>query len=489
MKTKKILISLLTAVLILTSNVGILQAAEFQSDSKEDLSNKMEYYEMKELELPDLNDDEYEANHIERPYHGKAFTITKDIGISTFSDEQNSSENTDPNNAYIVENDMIVQGTVSTESEARWYAFILDERSKVTIFAQMVDSIDADLYVFSLNQETSTLDLIGGSATEGAGLQEYVYGVLDPGVYFFSIQSYEGIGDFAFAFYQNANVEGEPNETPETASTTALGATISGVIDNPYDIDYYKLELTTAVGFQYSFSTSANYEMRILSNNGKMLSLPSTGMYKLFPGTYYFKVFSKDMSYSPTQEYTISTTKLGDMVSDSRAKVLGICEKANIFYETDLGTVHYVNGHTIDPSYSYINEISNSAGYQSYNITIDKSKVSSVVLSGVYEPDIVYYISSTRPAMNVGSKFVLSLTFTGDNLYKIHNYCTGAYSMNNFSEDFNYVNVLIDPATGKLVDILSFNYYYDFAPVGSNKILFTRPGWGLDLYEVKEGNS
>lgn len=87
--------------------------------------------------------------------------------------------------------------------------------------------------------------------------------------------------------------------------------------------------------------------------------------------------------------------------------------------------------------------------------------------------------------MAVSSRYVLSLTFTGNRLYRIHNFCTGAYSMNNFSQDFDAVNVLIDPATGKLVDILEFNYYYDFAPVGSNKILFTRPGWGLDFYKTK----
>ena len=47
--------------------------------------------------------------------------------------------------------------------------------------------------------------------------------------------------------------------------------------------------------------------------------------------------------------------------------------------------------------------------------------------------------------------------------------------MNNLWQDLNFVTVLIDPDTGKLIDIVEYNYYYDFAPVGSNSITFTRP--------------
>lgn len=47
--------------------------------------------------------------------------------------------------------------------------------------------------------------------------------------------------------------------------------------------------------------------------------------------------------------------------------------------------------------------------------------------------------------------------------------------MNTFKEDFNIARVLIDPETGKLIDIVEFNYYYDFAPVGTNYITLTRP--------------
>ena len=48
-----------------------------------------------------------------------------------------------------------------------------------------------------------------------------------------------------------------------------------------------------------------------------------------------------------------------------------------------------------------------------------------------------------------------------------------AYKENNLWQDFKAVTVIIDPSTGKLIDIESFNYYYDYA-VGSNSLTFTR---------------
>ena len=56
---------------------------------------------------------------------------------------------------------------------------------------------------------------------------------------------------------------------------------------------------------------------------------------------------------------------------------------------------------------------------------------------------------------------------------------------NNLWQDFKAVTVIIDPSTGKLIDIESFNYYYDYA-VGSNSLTFTRRYPSMTLY--KYGN-
>ena len=52
-------------------------------------------------------------------------------------------------------------------------------------------------------------------------------------------------------------------------------------------------------------------------------------------------------------------------------------------------------------------------------------------------------------------------------------------------QDFKAVTVIIDPSTGKLIDIENFNYYYDYA-VGSNSLTFTRRYPSMTLY--KYGN-
>ena len=58
---------------------------------------------------------------------------------------------------------------------------------------------------------------------------------------------------------------------------------------------------------------------------------------------------------------------------------------------------------------------------------------------------------------------------------------------NTYLDDIDYVTVLIDPDTGKLIDIVEFNYFYDFAPVGSNSITWARVyKWDNQAYrEVK----
>lgn len=48
------------------------------------------------------------------------------------------------------------------------------KKGKISIFLQMVSNLDADLYMFVLNQDTATLELIGGSAITGLGTQEFI---------------------------------------------------------------------------------------------------------------------------------------------------------------------------------------------------------------------------------------------------------------------------------------------------------------------------
>lgn len=84
----------------------------------------------------------------------------------------------------------------------------------------------------------------------------------------------------------------------------------------------------------------------------------------------------------------------------------------------------------------------------------------------------------------VGNDYVVPSAIQ-QNFYSVHCRCTGAYKENNLWQDFKAVTVIIDPSTGKLIDIENFNYYYDYA-VGSNSLTFTRRYPSMTLY--KYGN-
>lgn len=107
----------------------------------------------------------------------------------------------------------------------RWYGFVLNKSSKVTILLQMVETLDADIYMFSLNQETYELELYGGSANEGLGVTEYYNSVMSAGTYYFAVSGYEGTGAFAFAYYQSsADVANEVNDSVATATENQVAA-------------------------------------------------------------------------------------------------------------------------------------------------------------------------------------------------------------------------------------------------------------------------
>lgn len=305
---------------------------------------------------------------------------------------------------------------------------------------------------------------------------------MSAGTYYFAVSGYEGTGVYAFAYYQSSeDVTIEVNDSVTTATTVSLDSSATGVIDNPNDVDYYKFTVLQPTIIKYSISSADGYSLLFAGKSGSNSAIyivnSSTGLYQVMPGTYYFAVVSEQGTYSATNTYTANFVKVGSMSGDSAVTLIGISENAGMVYETnDTGSVNYVNGNPVDISYSYVQKLSNSAGSQSYNISIDANAGACALLSDVYKPAAVYYHSSTRPAMQVSSRPALKLTFYDDSdFYRIHCVCSGAYAMNNFWQDFNFVTVLIDPDTGKLIDIVEFNYYYDFAPVGSNSITYTRP--------------
>lgn len=436
-------------------------------------SGSMGYVDINECEelIPESLESK-EFNRMGRSHTGfqtQIENIPSESDIAAYADY----DNTDPNYAYIVENDVVMQGTIQAEEEARWYAFILDEKSKATILLQMVESLDADIYLFQLNG--TQLDLIGGSAISGGGIQEYCTQVLESGTYFFAVSGYSGTGNFAFAYYQSSlDASYEINDTKEMATSVDTTAAVRGVIDHPYDMDYYKITVDTSMIFSYSFGSSNGYVFGYAGSEGGYTptAIDANTLY-LSSGTYYFAVYSPDDLYSANSSYTINFRKIANMASTYAAPIVGIHKEAGIVYQTNsTGSAYYVNGNEIDINYRWQLEASNSAGMQSYDVKLrGGNDITAILSTDNYGPRAVWYHSSTRPNYGVSGRPALSLTFTGPRgFYYVHCRCTGAYAMNNLWEDFSAVNVIIDPETGKMIDIYEFNYFYDYAE-GSNSIL------------------
>ncbi len=470
-KKRSVLSGMLLAIMVCSFfNASITTNA---STLPEDNSNALELIEITNEEIvPETIQEEYKANIIERTYNGENYTVTE--GISAYSASDDSTSNTNPSYAYVVTNDTVTQGAIETDHEMRWYAFTLSEKSKVTILLQMVDTLDADLYLFAYNEETYELELIGGSAVEGAGTTEYFNSVMETGIYFFAVSGYEGTGAFAFAYYQSStDVQNEINDTTSEATEITFNSDIVGVIDNPNDRDFYKFTVTKPTVVQYSIISSNGYSLLYAGGTyyGVYLISADNNTYKFMPGTYYFAAMSENGAYSASSTYTVNFRKVGEMSSDSSITLVGVCEPARIVYETNSSrTVNYINGNPIDISYSCYETYAFAEGFQSYDISIDANAGARVSFSQAYAPAAVYYNYSTRPAMNVSGRPALMLTYISEKpFYKIHCSTTGAFSENNFWDDLGVVTVLIDPETGKLIDITEFNYFYDFA-VGSNRI-------------------
>lgn len=417
-----------------------------------------------------------ESNKMEHTYSGEISEVTE--AVIEKKSMRDVAENTDPNYAYLVENDYLIQGNLTTVNEMRWYAFQISEKSKITILLQMAESVDADLYLFKL--DGSTLNLVGGSSTEGAGGVEYATQVIEAGIYYFAIASYNGTGNYIFGFYQSSlDADNELNDSQDTATNIDFGTEITGVIDNLNDQDYYKLVLPKRTFFKFSYTVPNGYTFGYLgSNNNKTIyNLSGTDIYDAAAGTYYFRVRSNGDDYSATNSYTIKFDKIGNVADDASANFYAYNEKAGIVLQSNSdASRYYINGNRININYSYYDDCSNSAGTQVYDISIQQRDDVKPILKGPLpndslNPKVAWYHGSSKPAMKINSKYVLEMWFTSteDDFYFINCFCTGAYERNHLWVNLAAVDVIIDPDTGKIVDIADFNYFYGYA-VGDNKM-------------------
>ncbi|MFA9377088.1 MAG: hypothetical protein ACERKZ_10095 [Lachnotalea sp.] len=242
--------------------------------------------------------------------------------------------------------------------------------------------------------------------------------VLEAGTYFVAVNGYEGIGNFAFAYYESSiDADYEINDYFNAANEVALSTNLVGVIDNPNDFDYYKFTISQPTIMRYSITNTNDYVLAYAGSTGSAPIIIDGNMIKVQPGIYYFAVYSPTGTYDSDTSYTVNFKKIGEYADESIVPLRAIHESSGIVFQTNvLGTKYYVNGNAIDISYSYQFSANNSGGSQNYNISLQSMDGMRCQIwnEEVQGPDVVYYHSSTRPYINVGSKNLLRLMFYTD---------------------------------------------------------------------------
>lgn len=309
MKKLKTLLSIMLVLVLMMVNVNFTLA---DSDSEiPEFSAENTIKNLDDLEkIEDLSDVANTNQEITLP---NVDTTINNLGISQDAEEPTASDNTDPNNAYLIPPDTTVGDTFAASGEQRWYAMEITERTKLSTILLNDTPLDGDLYIFKLNETTMQLEDYATSLTTGTGVMEATNNIVESGIYYFAIYCYSGDGLFNFTVYTSTNdIDNEINDSIATAHeltmtdiTDIKTAKVEAIIDNPIDYDYYKIDLPHDGLYQVMvFSPEGKEYQSLWSADGTDIYTADDGIYEFSQGINYFGVRSKDGTYSNTDNYT-----------------------------------------------------------------------------------------------------------------------------------------------------------------------------------------
>ena len=156
MVKRKLLAMLMAAAVFFT--VGISSSMNVQATENDESVapvTTFENFEKEEIEIPTVEVPEITYNAEGNKKCEQTFFFE---GIQTL-DTNDEEDNTDPNNAVEILNGEKKTNSLITD-EFRWYHFTIQQLSKLTIYLEMDDTIDADLYLLSLNADSGELSII-----------------------------------------------------------------------------------------------------------------------------------------------------------------------------------------------------------------------------------------------------------------------------------------------------------------------------------------
>lgn len=233
-----------------------------------------------------------------------------------------TNSNDSPDNATVISIGNVYSDIITQENEQKWYVFENDEPGKLTVILQTVQSssVDYDLHLFKLNEETMTLEE-QITSSYGPGINEQLSRIADPGIYFICINSFQGYdANTPFYFlinYSETYDSKEPDDNIWQAPVYTDEIFQNQTLDNYYDVDWFVFQVSSNKTLAVNLTDPSNpdlntgYQLDIFDQNlNPLASLSSNTHYSVTfqPGVYLLRVVHGS-SYNPQQEYTLNITR------------------------------------------------------------------------------------------------------------------------------------------------------------------------------------
>ncbi|RFA33517.1 hypothetical protein CAI16_14355 [Virgibacillus dokdonensis] len=347
---KKFIVSLLIAFLVpVFGFLNYVNASETLDFSKVQLQNSLEKNTTINFESPE---EMIKIQGNTRSVLEKSVGVKKNEVKPTKVSDQ--ATNDSPNNAAAIDIGGVYKDYITEEGQQKWYRFENSMAGKLTVVMQTVQStsIDYDLHLFKLNEETMTLEEVVTSSY-GGGKNEQLSKLTEGGIYYIAVNSVSGAdpnSPFAFLVQHSPSYDqNEPDDNIYQASAYLNNIYLSQTIDNGYDMDWIIFQVDEEKTFTVNLNnpSSANYQLDIFDPELNALAgLGDNTNYSIvFPaGTYLLRVQSTSLEHDADQKYTL----------DIREKA----KEGTSVVISNIGTDDNVEGY-IDYGYGYKYRIKN----------------------------------------------------------------------------------------------------------------------------------
>lgn len=446
--------------MLMTNNTLLVNAAADSSINNENLTKLEEEINFEQVErLKQTPNDVKEAKHI---------TKSKiDIPLTKSKRQMRTASNDNPNGAYLLPFNTTITDNINVAGESRWYGVIAEKKSRISTMMVADNTVNFDLYVYILDQESATLNLIGYS-NNAAGQNEIVDMIVDEGIYYIEIYSTSGVGNCALASYLSTDyIDNEINDTVELASDLQMNGVTQGAVDSPIDMDVYKFTISTEASrcrFTLQNPENCNYALYMVrGSTGAMYSVTSGTLYLLECDDYYLIVASTDETYNAAMPYSLSVSSQNCVTG---ARELLSYNGYLLQQKGNSGLEYYINGIPIDFNYTYTDDFSYGDDYMHARMTLTTKSTSEVY--NKYFTDIneidhagIQFIKY-KSSFNNSSRNVALYIPINDVTFAYHRTASASMAPTSVHQSFaTFAEVIVDVNTGKVIDLFSPNWYYE----------------------------